>query len=652
MTKMTNKKFKTQARLYKFKEELQKYHLLIQQYNKEFQADGYVDAEEQAFLDKLSITLSKVNSRVQRLEAKLNERGYTDEELQAERGDVTPADQVVFPRDNMNYGVEDNSDPDISTAEGYFADTTVSGTMQASVGVAGANIDTDISLVQEALGLSIIDGDCGPKTIAAIKAFQHKLRVANATTLGEIKQHSQGQLEFSISQGLIEVGDMTYKALFEGQMTLVNTGIVEDNNAIIEEDTNNNVIIEKSDDNNVVAASNLSGSVGQGGNNAADDVRLVQEMLKSNGYNLVPDGDCGNKSIKAIKSYQNKVRVEKRFELAALKPYHKEQLEFRITQGLIEVGDMTYNALFNGQTAVDTSNYATDDTLSNDNDSNVEDNSVDDTYQEDNGSESAGIGYDENDADSFRSQMDNKIMGSATCNVTTLSMQLLSLASNDEYQLKVTASALLRKKGKNMDETSDFEEMLRQLCIAYHKKFAGRTLSKPWQHASVLDGVSELFKDYVSKTDTLMKVFSKKDYFKKVVPSLKKGAEVMLSNNLPGGGHIVHLAGIREDGLVINDPFGCMVDNKQYVHHKVVFSQRQLDLIQNNRAALERRLKTNSAMLQKMLSYTQEQTLEFVDANGLARVPTPFTSGKLNFFDWSEVKKYKIGKWINITHKK
>ncbi len=212
---MTNNKFKSQIRLNKLKAELEDYRVLIQRYDKEFKADGNIDAEEQAFLNKLSITLSKLNARVTRLQLKLKEQNYTDEQLQTERKDVTPADQVVFPRDNMNYNVEDNSDADVSSASGYFADTTAPTSMQGSVGEAGANIDTDISLVQEALGVSIINGELNNETIAAIKRFQHKLRVANASTLGALKRHQQGQLEFRISQGLIEVGDMTYQALFK-----------------------------------------------------------------------------------------------------------------------------------------------------------------------------------------------------------------------------------------------------------------------------------------------------------------------------------------------------------------------------------------------------------------------------------------------------
>ncbi len=360
MTKMTNKKFKSQIRLNKLKAELDEYRVLIQKYDKEFKADGNVDAEEQAFLNKLSITLSKLNARVTRLQLKLKDRTYTDEQLQPKKEDVTPADQVVFPRDNMNYGVEDNSDPDISTAEGYFADTTVSGTMQASVGVAGANIDTDIRLVQEALNVTI-DGDCGPKTIAAIKAFQHKLRVANATTLGEIKQHSQGQLEFSISQGLIEVGDMTYKALFEGQMTLVNDGTftieddsfttddngqLDDGTYTIEDDTfttddngqldDGTYTIE--DDTPIVdtsiVAKTINASVGKGGVNDKEDVKVVQSLLNGHGSSLVVDGGCGSKTIKAIMIFQ------------------KNKLHFRNPDGLISAGGTTWKGLLGNATPI------------------------------------------------------------------------------------------------------------------------------------------------------------------------------------------------------------------------------------------------------------------------------------------------------------
>lgn len=51
-------------------------------------------------------------------------------------------------------------------------------------------------------------------------------------------------------------------------------------------------------------ATALSGSVGQGGQNIYDDVKLVQSMLNSSGASLVIDGDCGPLTIAAINAYQ------------------------------------------------------------------------------------------------------------------------------------------------------------------------------------------------------------------------------------------------------------------------------------------------------------------------------------------------------------
>lgn len=69
----------------------------------------------------------------------------------------------------------------------------------------------------------------------------------------------------------------------------------------------------------------LSGSVGKGGQNIYDDVKLAQSMLNKSGANLAIDGDCGPLTIAAIEAYQ--------------------MAQFGWKDGRIDVGGKTWKAL-------------------------------------------------------------------------------------------------------------------------------------------------------------------------------------------------------------------------------------------------------------------------------------------------------------------
>ncbi|CAA6817130.1 MAG: Putative peptidoglycan binding protein, partial [uncultured Sulfurovum sp.] len=71
---------------------------------------------------------------------------------------------------------------------------------------------------------------------------------------------------------------------------------------------------DNADDNAAVAVRPISKSVGKGGSNLLEDVKIVQTLLKKIGYNLGTsgpngdgiDGDCGKTTIKHITDYQKK----------------------------------------------------------------------------------------------------------------------------------------------------------------------------------------------------------------------------------------------------------------------------------------------------------------------------------------------------------
>ncbi len=189
-------------------------------------------------------------------------------------------------------------------------------TLTASVGQGGSNQKADVLLIQELLnknGATLkVDGDCGAKSIAAIKAFQQsKLGAAN-------------------SSGLIEPGSQSWKAL-NGE-TAVSPPVE-----------------------NPVPSKTLTASVGQGGSNQKADVMLIQELLNKNGATLKVDGDCGAKSIAAIKAFQ------------------QSKLGAANSSGLIEPGSQSWKAL-NGEisTNPDTNTETPTDTTQNTNPQSTE----------------------------------------------------------------------------------------------------------------------------------------------------------------------------------------------------------------------------------------------------------------------------------------
>lgn len=80
-----------------------------------------------------------------------------------------------------------------------------------------------------------------------------------------------------------------------------------------------------------INVSSISASVGQGGTNKKEDVEVVQTLLNEHGHGLVVDGDCGNKTIAAIKDFQTKV------------------MKLRTVDGLIEKDGWTWDTLKTGK---------------------------------------------------------------------------------------------------------------------------------------------------------------------------------------------------------------------------------------------------------------------------------------------------------------
>lgn len=158
-----------------------------------------------------------------------------------------------------------------------------SGEIKASVGRGGVNNPQDVVIVQNLLnklGAKLTaDGSCGKLTIGAIDAFQKKLGM-------------------TVPDGLIEPGRKSWKALVAGT-----GGKIETNPAPVTPVTPVTPV------NPPANANSINASVGKGGNNALDDVKVVQSLLNKRGANLVVDGLCGKKTIAVIELLQNKLGI-------------------------------------------------------------------------------------------------------------------------------------------------------------------------------------------------------------------------------------------------------------------------------------------------------------------------------------------------------
>lgn len=165
----------------------------------------------------------------------------------------------------------------------------VANDLKESVGKGGSNQQADVRWVQEKLnakGAKLpTNGQCDKKTIKVIAVFQKKM--------GE-----------SVT-GLIEPGDATYRHLGG------TTSVLSAEETPTSDDTTTEAPVEgeSTDDTNALSnapTSSLQGSVGEGGDNNPEDVRLVKTLLNQQiDAGLTPDNpNVGPKTINAIREFQ------------------------------------------------------------------------------------------------------------------------------------------------------------------------------------------------------------------------------------------------------------------------------------------------------------------------------------------------------------
>ncbi len=265
----------------------------------------------------------------------------------------------------------------------------------------------------------------------------------------------------------------------------------------------------------------------------------------------------------------------------------------------------------------------------------------------------------------YESQRDNTykkngVSGDNMCNVTTLSMQLETLAGS-QLKARQAAAALLIKNGASESVEALQKQQLEDLIMRRFdqigasgwkdregdglipKGFANSVTKSgiPFhQWAVALASVAREFSSLVGDTrfdlDGKNKDLLSKDYIQKTLkPAQEKGAAIMLSTLLTGG-HIVLLAQVLDDGILINDPYGMLVNKRG-------------DYVRNGSATkpATKRFTKDAAKIEHRLSHNQDLWTKLQDKEKL-EASLPQNLGERNFYDWDEVKAYSIGKWNNV----
>jgi len=225
--------------------------------------------------------------------------------------DVVARAQYYEENASTDSGNTDDSADNTDSGNTDDTNTTIAiRPISKSVGKGGANELEDVKIVQtllKDLGYNLgasgpngdgVDGNCGNTTIKHITDFQKK--------------------NFSWTpDGLISPTGNTWKTLAEGASTPdpVNNDDTNTDDASADSDAADDATDNTDETPNTdVAIRPISKSVGNGGTNELEDVKIVQTLLKGLGYNLGAsgpngdgvDGNCGKTTINHITDFQKK----------------------------------------------------------------------------------------------------------------------------------------------------------------------------------------------------------------------------------------------------------------------------------------------------------------------------------------------------------
>lgn len=284
----------------------------------------------------------------------------------------------------------------------------------------------------------------------------------------------------------------------------------------------------------------------------------------------------------------------------------------------------------------------------------------------------------------FESQLDNDFFGEAgvgettkdkadvkpenECNVTSLSMQLQTLAGNKAAVRQAVCDLLEQQYGQSVSaedrgEGTQIEDLLlRRFFLpdwASGKKWrevsdAGtKPFYKGWyqemeanpdftqvrdkkfhQIVYCMQYVAKELSKWIPVGETVAGAGTSPDTFADLKKVIDAGGSVQLGTKLTGG-HVVLLVDVLDDGIVINDPYGLALKagSKNYILNGASreTAAAKLATVDPDRALLATRTKLRSDLAQAL-------------AEG-ATDPLPPNAGERVFFTFAEAESWQIGKW-------
>ncbi|KAB2892449.1 MAG: hypothetical protein F9K40_18435 [Kofleriaceae bacterium] len=267
------------------------------------------------------------------------------------------------------------------------------------------------------------------------------------------------------------------------------------------------------------------------------------------------------------------------------------------------------------------------------------------------------------EADVYRTQNDNLYMAGGTCNMTSLTMALLSFADGDETLVKQKAGTALQRLGKPLGgiKIDGKREDLR------HAIETPGLLARI-QVEDLLTTLANLKGLKVTHGDTILAIAKETElvatgkagitgYLKdtktraRAAEMLAQGQQVILG--VQGGpGHYVFLTQVLDDGIVVHDPAGCrcqydapyFLPTAQATTYWLKTMMTSLGRAGWTEAA-RRRLSHNPGMLEIVEHLVAARRLAGKEqASAIKELATggPLAMGESNFYSLADIAHYKM----------
>jgi hypothetical protein len=250
------------------------------------------------------------------------------------------------------------------------------------------------------------------------------------------------------------------------------------------------------------------------------------------------------------------------------------------------------------------------------------------------------------------------VMNSNECNVTALAMALA--IKKPIADLKTRIITLLRNDGLTestvelqKQQLEDlilkrFEQLGAEYFLPGIRKYFGDptfefTSPAPHQYAYCLQIVGQqiLNGDSLSASKQIMSdIYTKEGYVGKVKTRLAAGESCIIGTDLTGSGHVVTLIDVKEDGITINDPYGLLVSKQgEYLINGSILTQATWSIIQNSPTVIGNKLKHAPNV---------KSIIDGLSKSKIGMFTFPHKMGENNFYTWTQVRTYNIGKWLNF----